>query len=60
VGLIGADTPEVRKSKGLHRDAKTSGRDIKTIKALERKASALSKKMMDKKQVRPYVNKSFF
>ena len=38
VRLIGADTPEVHESKKLYRDAQRSGRDIKTIKALGRRA----------------------
>ena len=49
VRLIGVDTPEVHQSKKLYRDAKRSGRDIKTIKALGRRASAFTKKMVGKK-----------
>jgi micrococcal nuclease len=52
VRLIGVDTPEVHESKKLYRDAERSGKDIKTIKALGRRASALTKKKVDKKQIR--------
>jgi len=52
VRLIGVDTPEVHESKKLYRDAKRSEKDIKTIKALGRKASAFTRKMADKKQIR--------
>ena len=38
VRLIGVDTPEVHESKKLYRDAERTGRNIKTIKALGRKA----------------------
>ena len=50
--LIGVDTPEVHEYKKLHRDAKRTGRDIKTIKALRRRASAFTKSLVDKKQIK--------
>jgi len=52
VRLIGVDTPEVHKSKKLYRDAERTGRDIKTIKALGRKASAFTKSLVDTKEIR--------
>ncbi len=52
VRLIGVDTPEVHDSEKLDRDAQSTGRDIKTIKALGKKASAFTKSLVDKKEVR--------
>ena len=52
VRLIGVDTPEVHESKKLYRDAERTGRDIKTIKALGRKASAFTKSLVDRKEIR--------
>jgi len=52
VRLIGVDTPEVHESKKLYRDAERTGRDIKTIKALGKKASAFTKSVVDRKEVR--------
>ncbi len=52
VRLIGVDTPEVHHSEKLDRDAQSTGRDIKTIKALGKKASAFTKSLVDKKEVR--------
>ncbi len=52
VRLIGVDTPEVHDSDKLHRDAERKGRDIKTIKALGKKASAFTRSLVDKKEVR--------
>ena len=51
VRLIGVDTPEVHESKKLHRDAERTGRDIKTIKALGKRASAFTKSLVDKKEI---------
>lgn len=42
VRLIGADTPEVHESFKLYRDTKRTKREIETIKALGRKASAFT------------------
>ncbi len=52
VRLIGVDTPEVHESKKLYRDAQRTGRDIKTIKALGKRASAFTKSLVDMKEVR--------
>lgn len=52
VRLIGIDTPEVYESNKLHRDAERTGRDIKTIKALGKRASEYTNKWLDGKQVR--------
>ena len=52
VRLIGVDTPEVHESKKLYRGAERTGRDIKTIKALGRKASAFTKSLVDRKEIR--------
>lgn len=52
VRLIGVDTPEVHESKKLYRDAGSRGRDVRTIKALGKKASAFTKSLVDKKKVR--------
>ena len=43
--LIRVDTPEVHESKKLYRDAERTGRDIKTIRALGKKASAFTKSL---------------
>lgn len=50
--LIGVYTPEIHEFKKLYWDAERSGSDIKTIKELGRKASAFTRKMVDKKQIR--------
>lgn len=52
VRLIGIDTPEVYESGKLHSDAERTGKDIKTIQALGKKASEYTKKRLDGKQVR--------
>lgn len=52
VRLIGVDTPEVHQSQKLYRDAERTGRDIKTIQALGKKASAFTRSLVDKKEVR--------
>jgi micrococcal nuclease len=52
VRLIGVDTPEVHESKKLYRDAERTGRDIETIKELGKKASELTKSLVDRKEVR--------
>lgn len=52
VRLIGIDTPEVHESAKLYLDAQRSGRDIKTIKASGRKATAFTKSLVEKKQIR--------
>jgi len=52
VRLIGVDTPEIHESKKLYRDAERTGRDIKTITAMGQKASAFTKSLVDRKEVR--------
>ena len=52
VRLIGVDTPEVHPSKKLYRDAERTGRDIKTIIAMGKKASAFTKSLVNKNEVR--------
>jgi hypothetical protein len=52
VRLIGVDTPEVHESKKLYRDAERTGRDIRTINAFGTKASAFTKSVVDRKEVR--------
>lgn len=49
--FLWAINPEVHESKKLYRDAERKGRDIKTIKALVRTASASSKSLVDKKHI---------
>jgi len=46
VRLIGVDTPEVHISKKLYRDAERSGRDIKTIRELGKRASDFVKSLV--------------
>lgn len=52
VRLIGIDTPEVYESNKLRSDAERTGRDIKTIQALGKKASEYTKKWIYGKRVR--------
>ena len=52
VRLIGIDTPEVHQSDKLLRDAKKSGKDVKTIQSLGQKASDFVKSMCAGKKVR--------
>lgn len=52
VRLIGVETLGVHESKKLYRDAKRSRRDIKTIRALGRRASAFTKSSVGRKQIR--------
>ena len=52
VRLIGVDTPEVHYSDKLVRDAGKNGKDIKTIQALGRKASAHTKGLCLGRKVR--------
>lgn len=52
VRLIGVDTPEVHYSDKLVRDAKKSGKDVKTIQALGERASNFTKSLCANKKVR--------
>lgn len=52
VRLIGVDTPELHYSDKLVRDARKTGRDVKTIQALGAKASAFTKALCEGKKVR--------
>lgn len=52
VRLIGIDTPEAYYGDKLVRDSKRSGKDVKTIMALGRKASAFTKDLCLNKRVR--------
>lgn len=52
VRLIGVDTPEVHYSDKLVADARRSGKDIKTIQSLGRRASAFTKDLCLGKAVR--------
>ena len=51
VRMIGIDTPEVHPSKKLYRDSERSGQDISVIRELGLRASAFTKKYLDKQQV---------
>jgi micrococcal nuclease len=51
VRLIGVDTPEAHVSKKLYADAQRTQRDIETIQALGKKASAFTKRMAEGKHV---------
>jgi micrococcal nuclease len=46
VRLIGVDTPEVHTSKKLYRDAERSGKDVKTIRKLGKRASDFVKSLV--------------
>ncbi len=50
--LINVDIPEVHESKKLYRNAERTGRNIKTISAIGTKASAFTKSVVDRKEVR--------
>jgi len=52
VRLIGIDTPEMHDSSKLNRDAKRSGEDIETIKALGRQSYEFTKKLLQGQRVR--------
>ena len=51
VRLIGVDTPELHVSRKLYRDSERSGQDIAAIRELGLRASAFTKKYLDKQQV---------
>src|SRR5262249_48465091 len=46
IRLIGVDTPELHESEKLHRDAQRTGRDVRAIQALGRKASDFVKTLI--------------
>jgi micrococcal nuclease len=52
VRLIGIDTPETYESAKLYRDSQRSGQDIKTIKALGKKATDFTRDLVEGKRVR--------
>lgn len=52
VRLIGVDTPEVYYSEKLLKDSKKTGKDVKTIQAMGRQASAFTKDLCRGKKVR--------
>ncbi len=52
VRLIGIDTPEAYYSAKLERDSKRTGRDIETIISMGKKASAITKTLVEGKKVR--------
>ncbi len=52
VRLIGVDTPEVYYSEKLIRDAARTGKDIKSIQALGRKASEFTKRLCSGRRIR--------
>ena len=52
VRLIGMDTPELHYSEKLLRDAQKSGRDIKTIQALGKKAADFTRRLCEGRPVR--------
>jgi len=52
VRLIGVDTPEARYNSKLVRDARRSGKDMKVIEALGRRASSFTKKLCAGRNVR--------
>lgn len=51
IRLIGVDTPEVHISNKLYKDSQRSGQDIAAIRELGLRASAFTKKYLDKQQV---------
>lgn len=51
VRLIGVDTPEVHDPDKLRREAENSGRDLATIRALGRRATAFTKKQLAGRRV---------
>lgn len=51
VRLIGIDTPETHEGDKLFRDAKRSGQDIETIKALGRQSAAFTRQLLLGKSV---------
>ncbi len=51
VRLIGVDTPELHVSQKLYRDSARSGQDIAAIRELGLRASAFTKKYLDKRRV---------
>lgn len=52
VRLIGIDTPEMHDSPKLSRDSQRSGQDIKTIKAMGRRAYEFTRALAEGKHVR--------
>ena len=52
VRLIGVDTPEYHRSKKLLRDAERTKRDVETIRALGKRATAFTKQLVDGKRVK--------
>ena len=52
IRLTGVDTPEVHDSDKLLRDAKSSGKDVATIKAMGKRASDFTKSLVEGKSVR--------
>lgn len=52
VRMIGIDTPEVHETAKLYRDSRKTGQDRETIRAMGKKASAFTKKLVGDKRVR--------
>ncbi len=52
VRLIGIDTPEMHDSDKLYRDARKTGQNIETIKALGRKSYVFTKGLVENKRVK--------
>lgn len=52
VRLIGIDTPEIHTSDKLYRDARRTKQDIKTIRALGRRAYEFTKNLVEGKRIR--------
>jgi len=51
VRLIGIDTPEMHESEKLQRDSQRTGRDVRTIQELGRRAYEFTKKLVEGKRV---------
>jgi micrococcal nuclease len=52
VRLIGIDTPEMHESSKLYRDSQRTGRDIRTIRAMGRRAFMFTENLVNGKRVR--------
>jgi len=51
VRLIGIDTPETHESEKLYRDSRKTNQDVKTIKAMGKKAAAFTGSLVENKRV---------
>ncbi|MDD5668637.1 MAG: thermonuclease family protein [Candidatus Omnitrophica bacterium] len=51
VRLIGIDTPEIHESEKLYRDSRKTNQDVKTIKAMGKKAAAFTGSLVENKRI---------